>query len=284
MPPGWYPDPSGANAWAWWSGTHWVHTGPLGASPYGYSTAIQPVQHQVRKWFPYLAPLRIEAAYFAVATALVLLAMNLIGVYGNGLLAGIVGVVSLGFAFVGFPLASWFASRQWGTGSMVNDFGLRSRWVDIPLGFAGAIGLYLVAMLTSLLMWIIQLPSGSNLSETEDLANESPELRVFLFVILFVMAGIIAPITEELLFRGALMRGLMSKFGRWQAVLIQGAIFGSIHFTPSEGWGNVSMLLVLGSVGVGLGALTHLTGRLMPAIIAHSVFNCANIALLWLTL
>ena len=95
---------------------------------------------------------------------------------------------------------------------------------------------------------------------------------------------LIAPLTEELLFRGLIQRGLSSRWTPWIAVAMQAAVFGAAHITPSEGWGNADLIVSLAVMGFGLGAIARLTGRLGTSIVAHALFNCIQLALLWLTL
>jgi membrane protease YdiL (CAAX protease family) len=70
----------------------------------------------------------------------------------------------------------------------------------------------------------------------------------------------------------------------WGAIAVQSVIFGFAHFTPSEGWGNVTMVLALGTVGFVLGVIAYATGRLWTGMVAHAVFNCFQLTMLWLTL
>ena len=57
--------------------------------------------------------------------------------------------------------------------------------------------------------------------------------RVFLLVI-------VAPLTEELLFRGIILRGLLSRFRPVTAIVITGLLFAAVHLNP---WQFFSALL-----------------------------------------
>ena len=48
--------------------------------------------------------------------------------------------------------------------------------------------------------------------------------------------------------------------------------------------GNADLIVSLAVMGFGLGAIARLTGRLGTSIVAHALFNCIQLALLWLTL
>lgn len=193
--------------------------------------------------------------------------------------AAIIGLVTLALSTAGLPLTAWAASRRWGTRRFVRDIGLSIRWIDVPLGIVGAIVLTITMTVINLITYAIGLPNGSNLSDVAEQGRSVP-----LFVSLFVLAGVIAPVTEEIMFRGLIQRGLASRFPGWGAVFIQGTIFGAAHYLPSEGWGNLTLLVSLAVMGVGLGFLANLTGRLGASIVAHAAFNCFQLTILWITL
>jgi membrane protease YdiL (CAAX protease family) len=94
---------------------------------------------------------------------------------------------------------------------------------------------------------------------------------------------------EELFFRGLMMRALddaLHDAGRLLrplvALLVSTGTFMLLHMLPFTG--GVSLGLVIGTFGVGLGCgiLTVVTGRLGAAIIAHVTFNGVGVLLLML--
>lgn len=91
--------------------------------------------------------------------------------------------------------------------------------------------------------------------------NSVPHLRASFFV----MAVLIAPITEEFLFRGLLYRTLDRQFGGWRAVAGSAAFFAIYH--PALSW------LPVGLVGVANALVFRKTGRLAPAVLLHIVYN-----------
>lgn len=266
-PPGWYHD-AGSQQWWWWDGYRWL------APP-----TPAPSEESDRTWFPSTPPLGFGAAVAAIAFIVGLTVVSRLVAAADGTAAAVLGLVVLAVSTIGMPLLAWFASRRWGTGRPIADLGLRFRWIDAPLGFAGAIVLMITVMVVNMVSFAIGVPRGSNLTEVAEGGRD-----VITFAILFVMAGLLAPVTEELLFRATMQRGLESRFGVWIAVTIQAAVFGAAHITPSEGWGNANLILSLAITGLGLGALVRLTGRVGTAIVAHAIFNCLQLGLLWLTL
>lgn len=88
--------------------------------------------------------------------------------------------------------------------------------------------------------------------------------------LLFLLAvGVLAPVTEELLCRGAIYNTLREKTNPTVAVLLSAAIFAAIHMNLYQG----SYALILGLL---LGILMVRTGSLWLAILFHIVYNIAG--------
>lgn len=86
-------------------------------------------------------------------------------------------------------------------------------------------------------------------------------------------AGLIAPITEEMLFRGFLFTGLRGRFGLAPALLLSSLAFALIHFNPYA----FPALLALGAL---LAWLFDRSGSLWLPIAFHMTINIVTL-LLW---
>lgn len=86
------------------------------------------------------------------------------------------------------------------------------------------------------------------------------------YILAFITLVIIAPVAEEILFRGYLL-GKLRKFApTWIAIVVSSLLFGLVHFNPS-----VSVdTFVLGLV---LAWMTVKTKSLWPAILIHMIKN-----------
>lgn len=100
------------------------------------------------------------------------------------------------------------------------------------------------------------------------LREESPVA----LVALTVAAVLIAPVLEELLFRGVVLRGLMLRTGFWPAAVVSSLCFGAFHATGT-GLEAVPIVVATAVFGLGLCVLTRRTGRLGPAIGVHALRN-----------
>lgn len=81
-----------------------------------------------------------------------------------------------------------------------------------------------------------------------------------------IMLVIVAPVTEELLFRGIILRGFLSQYGEWKAIILSALLFSIFHLNPYQ-------LLPAFVGGLILGWVYLKSGSLWPCIYAHAFFN-----------
>ena len=87
---------------------------------------------------------------------------------------------------------------------------------------------------------------------------------------MIVMAVIMAPIFEEIVFRGIIQKGLINKGVKpWKAIAIAALVFGVVHGNP---WQFVGAVL-LGSV---LGLVYYKTKSLLLSILLHAFNNLVS--------
>jgi membrane protease YdiL (CAAX protease family) len=94
------------------------------------------------------------------------------------------------------------------------------------------------------------------------------------YIMVSLMAVLVAPVSEELLFRG-IMLGSLREIGRGPAVFISAGLFALVH-VGGVPW---QVLPALAFLGVVLGLLFEKTGVLWPNIFAHAAFNASNVLL-----
>jgi membrane protease YdiL (CAAX protease family) len=85
-------------------------------------------------------------------------------------------------------------------------------------------------------------------------------------VLALALGGVVAPLAEEVFFRGYLYAGLRERFGKGWALVASAAIFTVVHFTP----GVFPPIFVIGLV---LAGLYEITGSLWPSIALHAAVN-----------
>jgi len=96
------------------------------------------------------------------------------------------------------------------------------------------------------------------------------ELMVPLF-----LAGVLAPVTEEMLYRLFTFLPMNERWGFWGGAIASALVFAVMHF-------NLYWFGEMIVVGVGLAFVYHSTGSLISGMIAHSVINTSKILMLFL--
>ena len=169
---------------------------------------------------------------------------------GNAILTALVSVFSSIITLVIFLKTKWtpltrgyLLSKPWGTLLWVALFSLGT---IIPLSFLyEQLGIEMDENTQQIITSMMKEPWG------------------------YVAVGILAPLAEEVVFRGAILRtllGIMSKKNHWVAIMISAAIFGVVHANLAQ---FVNALLM----GLLLGWMYYRTGSLVPGILLHWVNN-----------
>ena len=178
--------------------------------------------------------------------------------------------------FVGQTLAGFIAvfavSLLRGRGSLIRDFGFYGYPVD-AVWIAAGIGLqFLGLIIVGVILDLVGSDGGEQQTITV-LKNAGPGPKISLAI----CVGVLAPMIEEIIFRGALQRALQRHMIVPLAVLIQAVVFASIHLLDL---GALNGLPSIFAVGLLAGFLTARTSRLGPAIALHAGFNLTTVVLL----
>ena len=161
-----------------------------------------------------------------------------------------------------FVLVAIFFAQLGGGRLSMRELGFR----PTPLRRAvGLIVLTLMAFLAFSLIWSAIFEAGKeNLLEKLGTAENT--------ALLLLSAGltcVVAPICEEVLFRGYIFTALRNWRGVLPAALISGLAFGAVHI----GSAPAVDLVPLAALGFGLCLLYRSTGSLYPCIAGHSLNN-----------
>ncbi|MGI9099611.1 MAG: CPBP family intramembrane glutamic endopeptidase [Solirubrobacteraceae bacterium] len=143
------------------------------------------------------------------------------------------------------------------------DFGLRRPPLRRAIGllFAVWIGFYVLSAL-----WVLILSLDERQELPDRLGADGSTLNLLAVVVLIT---VIAPLGEELFFRGYFFGALRNWRGVWPAAIATGVVFGAIHF----GSAPVGFIVPLALFGVGLCLLYHYSGSLYPCIALHALNN-----------
>jgi membrane protease YdiL (CAAX protease family) len=214
-------------------------------------------------WPPWTAPVALVAG-FAVAIFGYIVILGIAGAFGADTAdpppaVDIVATVLQDAALVGSALAfARMAARP-----RARHFGLRPARLWSSAGWLALtwFGFFLFSVI-----WVAAL----GINEKDDLPDQlgADESTVAL-VAVAVLVCVVAPIAEEVFFRGYFFTALRNWKGVWPAAVITGLVFGGIH----GGSAPVGYLVPLAVFGFGLCLLYWKTGSLYPCIALHAINN-----------
>jgi membrane protease YdiL (CAAX protease family)/uncharacterized RDD family membrane protein YckC len=154
--------------------------------------------------------------------------------------------------------------------------GWRFRPLRRALGLLGLRRFQLVAiaiMIATLVAYYIAAGLFASLVLKPDQEDVGGELgvgnsSVLIAVTAVLMIVVLAPVAEELFFRGFIFAGLRSRWSLWPAAIVSGLIFGAVHATT-----GITTVVPLAALGLALCWLYDRTGSLWPCVMAHAINN-----------
>jgi membrane protease YdiL (CAAX protease family) len=163
-------------------------------------------------------------------------------------------------------------ARLKGRGSLRADFGLTLRLRDAPWLAAG-VGLQL--LLGVLLYPIAEIYDRDESQTVVELLEDASGPGLVLFGLAVV---ILAPLSEELLFRGALLRSLLRRTTPAWAIFGSALLFALVHPLGDPEVASLIVVPAILALGVISGYLAVRTGDLSRSIMLHAGFNLLTVA------
>jgi membrane protease YdiL (CAAX protease family) len=178
---------------------------------------------------------------------------------------------------------AWLANvaRRKGVGSLRADFGFRllpadgGAATDAGWILAG-IGLQLASLLPISLL--VSVHGEDAKQDVVSVADRAHGLQVPLIVL---AVAVLAPVTEELLFRGALLRALQRRMTPDAAVFVSALVFGLVHLLGDPSIGSLIAFPAILLLGLVSGYQAVRTGDLARSIMLHIGFNALSAVLLF---
>lgn len=156
-----------------------------------------------------------------------------------------------------------FIDKQFSLEKDYFQFKIKPIKESIYQGFKGWIMIIPFVLLISLIMnLIVENQAGSN-PLLEIVLNNNNYLA---FILLFITTTFIAPLFEEIIFRGVLLPVLARDYGKIIGILISSFVFALAHLSLNE----FPPLFVL---GIGLASTRLISGRLFSSVVMHSFWN-----------
>lgn len=244
--------------------------------------------HVVRAWRPALAwntGGRVPAGHFIVTDAgvaagiLVLLLSGLAaaGPSASAEIPELSPVILLGDIVLKlvFCVALLFYLRQMRGLSPAEIFGLRQQSLLKALGLAFLLIVPALLLVNNFAAGIVEwMKTFWPTDSAQDTVEAFRKTRsVGTKGLLVIVAVIIAPLSEELLFRG-LIYGVIKRFtDSYFAALCSALLFGVIHF-------HVGSLFPLALLAITFCAAYEITGNLLVPMVMHALFNATTMAVL----
>lgn len=168
--------------------------------------------------------------------------------------------------------AAWLVVRLRGSGSLVRDFGLRVLPRDAGWLLVG-VGLQVVALVA-----LIPIAELAGLDDApQEAVKRLEDAGGIQLLFLGIGVVVVAPVVEELVFRGLLLRSLLRRMSPGWAVAVSAAVFGLVHLADPG-----AAVVVPGLVALGLltGVEATRTGSLSRPILLHAGFNLLTVVAL----
>ncbi len=191
--------------------------------------------------------------------------------------------------YLSWLLAISHAAKR-GFQKISKTFRVYFKWKDVALGLLIAAALRLTEI-------VAQAPFQHVFENQESNAQQITSYQGIWYVTnAIIIATILAPIFEELFFRGLFLSAILRKFTNWRkhnhgkvdwiyksryfvAVLVSSVAFGSLHY-PGGSIGMITLVLVETSLlGVLFAIMTIKTKRLGLPIFTHIFFNMSGVIL-----
>lgn len=230
-----------------------------------------------RAWMGIALPIWVLVSFVSVQIVIYLLlnGLDAIGVpfgeMNQAVLNSITGVVIYGLTIgmvVGVP---WWLKKY---RTSTDEIGLKNwpRWLDLLLAPAG----FLVYLLISgLLVWFaMQYLTFIDFQQTQDTGFSGLSQR-YEYILAFLTLVVIAPVAEEVLFRGYLFGKLRKYVPLWVAILITSVLFAFVH-------GAWNVAIDVFALSIVLCVLRVVANSLWPSILLHMIKNFIAFYLLFI--
>ncbi|MDE6530922.1 MAG: CPBP family intramembrane metalloprotease [Lachnospiraceae bacterium] len=141
--------------------------------------------------------------------------------------------------------------------------------IRIPTIFLAILYIILLSPLVALCNMVTMLFVDNTATEILSLVSEISIGTMFFFV------GLLAPVCEEIVFRGILYTGFRKNGTPIQAILWTAVLFGLFHM-------NLNQMVYAAALGVAFGLLREATGNIWSGIICHISLNSYNVFMYYL--
>ena len=162
-------------------------------------------------------------------------------------------------------LLAWVLVTNWRKRSFSQVLGLS--WPETIPAWAG----YGICLLLSLLLlgmgMLITHFLGGGKTDLDRLIESSYQARVATAIV----AVVTAPFVEEVIYRGMLYPAIEKIIGMGGAIAIVSIMFAGVHVL--QYWNNIGVIVAITILSITLTMIRAFSGKLLPAVVVHVIFN-----------
>ena len=155
----------------------------------------------------------------------------------------------------------------------------KGRWSDLGFKYYSFIKAIWYSFLALLLIMLINFAYVILMTRIFKISPPSGKIEELIannnvsYILLLVVVSVIAPVCEEIFFRGFLFQGFKKRWGVPAGIFISSVLFSAAHL-------DLYNFLPLLAIGWVLAYLFHKTKSLLPVIFLHAVYNLILILIL----
>ncbi|ODA40390.1 type II CAAX endopeptidase family protein [Desulfosporosinus sp. BG] len=144
------------------------------------------------------------------------------------------------------------------------DFGWQA--VSLRTILSKVLVLYAITWAINICYALVLLKYGLNPPSTDVYSKLLGQSTWYTLILNLILAGVLAPLVEETLFRGIVFGGLQAHFGKWTAAVISAVIFSGLHL---QAYGFFPRFIL----GIALVYLYNKYRSLYPSVALHALNN-----------
>ena len=209
----------------------------------------------------------LTGIYFGIAR--IIIALNIGERINSSNITNLSFSVLYGIQVILMVGAVWFYAIYW----------RRARWKDLGFNYYSFIKTIWYSFLALLLIMLINFVYVILMTRVFKISPPSSKIEELItnknvsYIMLLVVVSVIAPVCEEIFFRGFLFQGFKKRWGVPAGILISSVLFSAAHL-------DLYNFLPLLAIGWVLAYLFHKTKSLLPVIFLHAIYNLILILIL----
>lgn len=187
-----------------------------------------------------------------------------------GTIAAALGYVLALALAIGIPAHVWKKRAS----SKTLGFDRWPSWSDIGFGLLAVLPYY---MLSAAVVWVgMDVFKVIDPDVGQQIGFDNLTVRIE-FILVFITLVIMAPLAEELLFRGYFLGRMSERTGKWSAVLVTSVAFGLMHLVGVNESGSIVLQWGAAAdtfaMGLAAGVLRMFTGSIWAGVLLHGLKN-----------